>query len=350
MRRKSKRSKKAKETEKNSPTDKTLEVKTKKINNPVLEGKDIAELICVNEKEEPITPKESLLEKNGKETSTKNTPIKRGKRSRRPNKTIAICVGINDYPGTFNDLRGCVNDANEWATLLRRLYRFNDVSIFTDSNATVRNVKRSLEKAILNASRGDKIVFTFSGHGTTVPDLDGDEKNGFDEALCCYDGLIIDDEIRHLIRRMADGVSLSVIADCCHSGTITRAFLQSQYETIKNKKEINEPKPKYMPMNQNISAMSVEAPVAKNRFLCESNMKEILLTGSKDTEYSFDARMGGRFMGAMTYHATRILRRHRVITWKRLHEEIRRHLPSRQLPQTPQLEGTEENKNKIVFD
>ena len=30
----------------------------------------------------------------------------------------ALCVGINNYPGTQNDLNGCVNDANAWAGLL----------------------------------------------------------------------------------------------------------------------------------------------------------------------------------------------------------------------------------------
>ncbi len=27
----------------------------------------------------------------------------------------ALCIGINDYPGTQNDLSGCVNDAQDWA-------------------------------------------------------------------------------------------------------------------------------------------------------------------------------------------------------------------------------------------
>ena len=30
----------------------------------------------------------------------------------------AVCIGINNYPGIFNDLKGCVNDANDWADLL----------------------------------------------------------------------------------------------------------------------------------------------------------------------------------------------------------------------------------------
>ena len=30
----------------------------------------------------------------------------------------ALCIGINDYPGTGSDLAGCVNDANDWAEAL----------------------------------------------------------------------------------------------------------------------------------------------------------------------------------------------------------------------------------------
>ena len=30
----------------------------------------------------------------------------------------AVCVGINDYPDGVGDLRGCVNDADDWASLL----------------------------------------------------------------------------------------------------------------------------------------------------------------------------------------------------------------------------------------
>ena len=26
----------------------------------------------------------------------------------------ALCIGINDYPGTDSDLQGCVNDATDW--------------------------------------------------------------------------------------------------------------------------------------------------------------------------------------------------------------------------------------------
>ena len=33
----------------------------------------------------------------------------------------AVCVGINNYPGIFNDLKGCVNDAKDWSAWLQEL-------------------------------------------------------------------------------------------------------------------------------------------------------------------------------------------------------------------------------------
>ena len=32
----------------------------------------------------------------------------------------ALCIGINDYPGTQEDLSGCLNDANDGAAELTR--------------------------------------------------------------------------------------------------------------------------------------------------------------------------------------------------------------------------------------
>ena len=36
----------------------------------------------------------------------------------------ALCVGINDYPIRGMDLKGCVNDAQDWARALRDHYDF----------------------------------------------------------------------------------------------------------------------------------------------------------------------------------------------------------------------------------
>jgi len=46
----------------------------------------------------------------------------------------ALCIGINDYPGTDSDLSGCVNDANDWAAVLKK--RGFTVTMLLDRKAT----------------------------------------------------------------------------------------------------------------------------------------------------------------------------------------------------------------------
>ena len=123
----------------------------------------------------------------------------------------ALCIGINDYPGTSNDLTGCVNDARDWASELYS--RGFEVNSLVDAQATRAAMTSAINTLITGAQRGDTNVFTYSGHGTWVVDQNGDEVDGRDEALCPYDintrGPLIDDDIRLLFDRRAAGVRLA---------------------------------------------------------------------------------------------------------------------------------------------
>jgi metacaspase-1 len=109
---------------------------------------------------------------------------------------LALCIGINDYPGTGSDLHGCVNDANDWAAELSK--RDFDVRIMLDAEATGDAMRAGIRERLDAAATGDTVVITYSGHGTWVPDRDGDEPDRRDEALCPYDigtnGPQLDDE------------------------------------------------------------------------------------------------------------------------------------------------------------
>ena len=75
----------------------------------------------------------------------------------------------------------------------------------------------------------DMFVFFYSGHGLNLPDLDGDESDGEDEAFATpdYDGdlcaetcLVDDDFARYLDKFIPTHAKILVITDCCHSGSI----------------------------------------------------------------------------------------------------------------------------------
>ena len=86
---------------------------------------------------------------------------------------------------------------------------------------------RALRWLVDGAAAGDSLVFHFSGHGVQKLDNNGDEADGYDEALCPLDfedprgGVILDDEINAtIVRPLGRGVKLHAIVDTCHSGTI----------------------------------------------------------------------------------------------------------------------------------
>ena len=136
----------------------------------------------------------------------------------------ALCIGIDAYGGS-NALQGCVADAQSFAEALTR-WGFN-VQQLTNERATRQTITAGIEQLLSRSTSGDIVVIQYAGHGTQLPDTDGDESDGFDEAWVPYDyndgEFVIDDDIGALFDRHRDrGVELVVFTDCCHSGTSTR--------------------------------------------------------------------------------------------------------------------------------
>ena len=279
----------------------------------------------------------SFLREKTTKTTTKTTTkanISKNKKS--------FCCGINNYPGTNNDLRGCVNDAKAWSSLLEYVYGFKS-ELCLDNKVTHHKFVQTVGNLLSDSKSGDDIVITFSGHGTNVADNDGDESDGRDEALCLYDAYLIDDQIRDLFKLINPNAKLTFISDSCHSGTNTRSFMQ----TLRN---VNNPIPRFMPPEDDFEAYSVKGADIKGKiFHPESGMKEILISGCLPQEYSYDAHIGGAFRGAMSFYAIEILKKYPTITYNNFHAQLKKILPSNQYPQTPQLEGSEENKKRIMF-
>jgi len=141
----------------------------------------------------------------------------------------ALLVGIN-YGGTSSELRGCHNDVETMRRyLLGQGYSEDNMRVLLDDGAceepTRDNIVAAFSWLSEGAQAGDSLFFHYSGHGASVRDDDGDEEDGKDEALvpCDYEsaGLLRDDETyRTLVGPLPDGVWLTCVLDCCHSGTI----------------------------------------------------------------------------------------------------------------------------------
>lgn len=276
-------------------------------------------------------------------------------------KKVSLSIGINNYPGSSNDLNGCVNDANDWQNLLKSKFSFQDNTLLLDSQATKNNILKNLNKLVSKLGDGDVGVFTFSGHGTWVYDQGSDESDNRDEAICAYDKNILDDDFRDVLSKLNPKARLTVISDSCHSGTVTRMMLSREmalraksfatfaiegFENI----DINSLVPRYMPpKNKSDAIKTLTLPIRKRFLYPERNMNELLLTGCNATEYSYDAYINNRYNGAFTAFAIGIIKSNHKITYKELHNKIRTILPSNRYPQSPQLEGKENFKNLQLF-
>lgn len=90
---------------------------------------------------------------------------------------------------------------------------------------TRSNILDGFKWLVANQERNDSLVFYFSGHGLRQLNVDEDEVDGFDEAICPADfetaGMIVDNEINKMIvAPLKEGVTLHAIVDTCHSGTL----------------------------------------------------------------------------------------------------------------------------------
>jgi metacaspase-1 len=249
----------------------------------------------------------------------------------------AVCVGINNYPGTNMDLAGCVNDANDWRDLLEK--RGYKVDALLDREATRARIADALAATIRQASGDECVVFTFSGHGSWLPDRNRDEPDARDEMMCPYDVMkeqyLLDDELHDLFCAKAPGVRIYVIADSCHSGSVARYVAAPDQTGTAQRKARFLPPYTFTRGNRLLEraidrATNMPAPT-KLRY------PAVLFSGCADTEFSYDTSFNARPNGAFTRVAIDALGQPAITTPRALHDAVRRTLPAPALPQTPQL-------------
>ena len=156
----------------------------------------------------------------------------------------AFLVGISNYTSneeeTSEDSWSNIHGANDIELISRTLQKqkFN-VTKLLNKEATASRIRKDLSTFISSCKAGDIVYIHFSCHGQPAEDIDGDEDDGWDEALVPYDALkvymqgkytgenhITDDELNGYLNSIRQKVGLNglvyVIIDACHAGTSYR--------------------------------------------------------------------------------------------------------------------------------
>jgi len=289
----------------------------------------------------------------------------------------ALLVGINDYApigAGGPDLNGCVNDVRDMATTLRDLGIIPAVPasmrILTDGRATKDAIIKGLEWLIGGAKRGDVLIFYYSGHGSQMPDMTGEETDRRDETICPHDfataGMIKDDDLRAIFGKIASGVNLEAILDSCHSGSGTRELAALCSENIGEENAITiryvEPPidfgffledpslPTRRFLKSSPELMQMPADAKERVPVVVPTLNHVLWSGCKDYQTSGEGSIGGVVRGFFTYCFCKSLRaKNGDVKRRDLDKMVASCLRSIGAGQIPQLEGSLATMTERVF-
>ena len=155
----------------------------------------------------------------------------------------ALIVAVGTYaPGTsWSNISSTSDIPLIEEALTKQGFQKKDIVVLADSNATKTQIIAAFDQMIGEVKKGDMAYFHFSGHGQQVQDMNGDEIDGYDEAIVPYDANALfnpgvyegenhltDDELNKLYSQLRTKLGSAghflVTIDACHSGTSSRGL------------------------------------------------------------------------------------------------------------------------------
>jgi hypothetical protein len=271
----------------------------------------------------------------------------------------ALLIGINEYPLLAQpfQLKGCVNDVDAMADLLRRRFGFRaeDVTVLKNGAASQRAILAAMAELEAQTAPGDVVIFHYSGHGSQMTDREGDEPDGIDETIMPSDSGraphpnrdISDDVIYEWLLKLTRKTSnVTLIFDSCHSGTITRdvAAVRRAEPDLRPVEELppSPVSPQLFGSGRRDPGPSGWLPLGE---------KYVLLAACKDSESAFEhpSHQAGETVhhGAFTYFLMQELEyAAEDSTYRDVFERACVQLGAHHPEQHPQLEGT---RDRLLF-
>jgi len=256
-----------------------------------------------------------------------------------------LIVGIN-YTGTGSDLRGCINDANNINQMLLSEFAFDETKLVLEKEATTQGIMDGLRWLVAGAVPGDVLVFHYSGHGSQIRSTI--EPDGLDEIICPIDlnwrdKVITDNELKQVFNGVPNGVNVTVILDCCHSGsgldqdnTMEAARVQlHQEEPLKDGEGS-----RFLPMPAEVEAYIRDEQLELREFVTsrDVNRSALLIAGCMPHQTSADAFIDGTYQGAASYALRKALLAGKD-TYRDIVTFMNDFMVANRFTQRPQLDG-----------
>lgn len=226
---------------------------------------------------------------------------------------INKCLDSNWRPIHGADDRGIVTEM-----LNKNGYENKNITTLLNEAATKKNIMAALDNLKKQAAKGDYIYVHFSCHGQQIQDDNGDEDDGWDEALIPYDAEVEykggefgrnhlrDDELEIFANEIrwkigAEG-NLVVVLDACHSGTGMRGGGTKgcvRGETIPYKRDGYNPT---TVTNKGQWRLALKDSVGMATITVYSACRD----NEQNSEYCWDER-NKRYYGSLSYALNRLL-------------------------------------------
>ena len=145
--------------------------------------------------------------------------------------TLTIERGDRGEPGLyrFDALAGVASDVATYDRLIPQLIQppmmLQRTILDEPDETSPQRILTSLGTLVDETAERDVLVLVLVGHGMTVPDKDGDEREGnpadtLDEAFVATGGIIVDDEFQVTLKEVPSSAMVLQIADCCSADSV----------------------------------------------------------------------------------------------------------------------------------
>lgn len=242
----------------------------------------------------------------------------------------AFLVGISDYQSSNNNTSNSwenIHGANDVAILTPTLQKHGfKVSSIVNQQATASNIRKQLFKFSSSCKPGDIVYLHFSCHGQPVEDLDGDEADGWDEAIIPVDAQkvyiknkykgenhITDDELNRFFRTIRTKIGrkgyLTIIVDACHAGTSYRGEENEDSVFVRGTNTgFSERGLKFVPKIDKRGKIRIEK---------SNNMSDIcIMEACRSYQVNNEIKFNGKYYGSLSYYTNKVLQSINNIVWR----------------------------------